>query len=333
VAKRDYYQVLGISRDASKDEIKRAYRTLAKKFHPDRNRTDPHAADKFKEVQEAYDALSDEKRRSAYDRFGHAGPAAGFGPDDVHFSAGPHGERVYQWSNRGGVDPGDLEDIFTRVGGSGDIFEELFGRGRGRTRGASGRRPRPAPSPQDVEYVANLSFDQAIHGTTIDVDVSGIAGDPDSHERLTVRIPPGVRDGQRIRLKGKGQAVEPGGPRGDLYIVSRVRPHPYFERIGDDIYLSVPISITEACLGAKVDVPTLHDTTRLTIPPGTASGTKLRLKGRGVKRKGSESGDQYVVVRIVAPRKLDPESKKLVESLQDRLKDEDPRRDVPWRTE
>lgn len=330
MAKRDYYDVLGVSRDASKEDIKRAYRNLAKKYHPDRNRADPNATEKFKEAQEAYDVLSDDKRRASYDRFGHAGAAGGFGPDDVHFSAGPQGQRVYRWSSTGGIDPGDLEDLFGQAGGAGDFFEELLGRGRRRRRSAGGRRTRPTPSPQDIEYTANLSFDQAVHGTSVDVDIAGIAGDPNSHERLSVRIPPGVRDGQRIRLKGKGQTLSAGGPRGDLFIICRVRSHPYFERDGHDIYLTVPVSVTEACLGAKIDVPTLDGTSRVTVPAGTASGTKLRLRGRGIKKKSGEAGDQYVVVRIVPPKQLDPESQKLVETLRDRLNGDDPRRNAPW---
>jgi len=336
MAKRDYYDILGVSRKASAEEIQRAYRKLAKQYHPDRNKSDPRAADKFKEVQEAYDALSDPQRRRTYDQFGLAGIHGGPGPEEVHFSAGPRGQRVYKWSSSGGIDPGDLEDLFGSIGEGEDFFERITGRGFANRRGRRRTRVRPAeevPPGQDAEQTANLSFEQAVRGTSIELDIVGAEGDRSSHERLTVRIPPGVVDGQRIRVRGKGLAGVPGGPRGDLYLVCRVRAHPYFERQGEDIYLTLPISVTEACTGTKVEIPTLDGPTMLTIPPGTASGTKLRLRGRGVARPGGgQRGDQYVVVKIVPPRSLTERQHRLLGELAASFGvQDDPRRDVPWK--
>lgn len=333
MAKRDYYEVLGVSRQASQAQIKRAYREKAKRYHPDRNKSDPRAAEKFKEVQEAYDTLSDEQQRAAYDRFGHAG--VGAKPEGVHFSVGPDGQRVYKWSPSGGIDPGDLEDLFSSFGvGGGDVFERFVGgfgrRRRGKEDGDRARKP--APKGKDVEQTANLSFEQAAQGTSIELDVAGLAGDPTSRERLTVRIPPGVRQGQRIRLKNKGLAEHPGGPRGDLYIVCKVRPHPYFERDGDDIYLTLPISVVEACLGTKVEIPTLDGPTVLTVPAGTASGTKLRLRGKGIARPDARTrGDQFVVARIVPPKQLTDRQRELLRELGESLGENDnPRRGASW---
>jgi DnaJ-class molecular chaperone len=258
--------------------------------------------------------------------------------------AGPGGQRVYTWSSQGG--PGgaevpieDLEDLFSIFGGGygqapggGSPFEDFFSRG-GR-RGAGARRGRPAPTAEpppavgrDVEHEITLGFEEAIRGTQMALRISreGAGG-----ETVSVKIPPGVRDGQRIRVRGKGQPAVGGGPAGDLYIICRVQPHPYFRRVDNDIYLELPLNLTEAALGTKVEIPTLEGKTVLTVPPGTPSGAKLRLKNLGVKPPGgSPRGHQYAVVRIVPPKDLAPEQKGLLEQFR-ATGENSPRRDVGW---
>lgn len=303
MAKRDYYDVLGVPKNATEAEIKRAYRRLAKQLHPDQNKNDKNAEARFKETQEAYSVLSDKEKRARYDRMGHAGEDFRFDP----------GGRTYTWTGTGGGDPidlGDLADMFdfggARGGVGGSVFDRFFG----------GTQTRTAPSgttPQDIEHPVSLQFEEAIRGTTLELKLS-IKGQ--SKQRISVRIPPGVRDGQKIRVKGQGQPSKGRRPAGDLYVVCRVQPHAYFERQGDDIYLTVPVTITEAALGAKIDLPTINGKRTVTIPPGTPSGTKLRLTGQGVADpKGNKSGDQYAVIKIVPPKKPTDEQRAMLESL------------------
>jgi curved DNA-binding protein len=310
MAKRDYYEVLGISRSASETEIKRAYRRLAKQYHPDRNKGNPDSESKFKEVQEAYDTLSDKEKRAQYNQFGHAGPAGGFHPTDDG--------TTWNWSGSGNqpFDFGDIMDMFgsgaagePRGRGGASSFEEFFGgRGRGRGRGA------PVAPAADIEHEVPLTFEQAIRGTTLDLQLHG--GKGRRIERISVHVPQGVHDGQRIRVRGKGQPDGAGRAVGDLYVVCRVQPHAYFLRHEDDIYLNVPITITEAALGAKIDLPTIDGVRTVTIPPGTASGTKLRLTGLGVPNpKGDGRGDQYAVIKIVPPKRLTDEQRNFLEKL------------------
>jgi curved DNA-binding protein len=320
MAKRDYYEVLGVSRSADLKEIKRAYHRLARKHHPDRNPGDPDAERRFKEVQQAYSVLSDPQKREMYDRFGHEGSGAG---------AGPQAGRVYTWSGRPGGADFDLDEILRQFGVGvgrepGGMFSEFLGRGRrGRRRAAE---PPPPPAQRDVEQDVTLTFEQAVSGTRMQIkrNEPGTAG-----ETIEVRVPPGVADGQRVRVRGKGP-VQPGGGRGDLYIVCRVKPHRYFHREGRDIYLDVPITITEASLGTRVRLPTLNGTVDLTIPPGTASGQKLRLRGRGVRDpKSGQTGDQYAVIKIVPPRQLTEAERSLLKQLADACR-QDPRADLGW---
>jgi curved DNA-binding protein len=334
MAKRDYYEVLGIKRDASEAEIKSAYRKLAKRYHPDRNKGDKSAEARFKEVQEAYDVLNDRTKRRQYDQFGQVGEGI---PEGVQWqSAGPGGTYGRVWTGGGGpgggieFDLGDLEEMFGGGGGLGGIFERFrHGQGAGR------RARRTAAAPErgdDIEHEVSLDFWQAIKGTTLDIHLSrpGSWGRTEA-EKITVRIPEGVQPGQRVRIRGKGQPSPGAGPSGDLYIVCRVLPHPYFKRLGNDIYVDVPISITEACLGAKVEIPTIDGITTVTIPPGTASGKKLRLKGRGVMDpRTRQRGDQYGVVRIVPPPTLSEREEALLEELQ-AVSTFDPRGQVEWR--
>jgi len=316
MAKQDYYKVLGVSRDASDKQIKSAYRRLARKYHPDVNKASD-AAEKFREATEAYEVLSDPQKRKIYDQFGHAGLEGQV--------RGPGGATQFRWSTGQGAGGFSVEDFFGRAGGGfmGMSLEEILDAlgGVGRKSRRPGRRRRGA----DLETHVELDFLQAARGATINLRLSGEGGP----ETLTVKIPPGVREGSKVRVKGKGQAG-PAGP-GDLYIITHVRPHPYFRREGRDIYVDLPISIAEASLGAKVDVPTLDGMMTVTIPPGTASSQRLRLRGKGVGAPGSDRrGDQYVVVRIVPPKTLSERGKELLGEFQS-VENYDPRRDVPWR--
>jgi DnaJ-class molecular chaperone len=309
---RDYYDILGVKKGATDDEIKKAYRKLAREFHPDRNPGDKKAEAKFKEVQEAYDVLSDSTKRGQYDRFGRVGPDGGAG--------GPGGPGFhFQWGGPGEfqqVDPGQAADLFRQffggggAGGFSDVgdVEELLGR-RGRASGGRGRKAAPAP---EVESEVTIPFLIAALGGTINLNVNG--------RELAVKIPVGVTDGQPIRLQGQA----PGG--GNLKLILHIQEHPYFRREGNNIILPVPISLAEAVLGAKIDVPTL-DGTKLTVkvPPGTSSGARLRLRGKGIA-----GGDQFIELKIVVPSSTDDKGRQLIEEYS-RLHPQDPRADLPWK--
>jgi curved DNA-binding protein len=325
---RDYYEVLGISKTATADQIKRAYRGLAKKHHPDRNPGDKSAESRFKEVQAAYEVLSDPEKRKLYDQFGRAdasGPSAGW-------RSGPSGSRVYTWKSGGGPDipVDDLDDLFNIFsgsaggqGGSGSMFDQFFMQGGGR-RGAAAETT--AASGSDIEYPVDLTFEQAVWGTKMDLTLADQnTGDA---QRISVSIPPGVADGQRIRVRGKGQPGAGRSRSGDLYIVCRIQPHRFFRRIDNDIYIELPLTLSEAALGTKVEIPTLGGRTMLTVPPGTPSGAKLRLKDQGVKpASGKPQGHQYAVVRIVPPKNPTPDQRQLLEQLR-QTETESPRRGI-----
>lgn len=327
MAERNYYQVLGVSRTASAAEIKSAYRKLAKQYHPDRNPGNKDAETRFKEVQAAYDVLGDAEKRKLYDQFGQAG--VGQAPGSPGWRAGADGQRAYTWRSGGGPDipVEDLDDLFSFFAGSGQRrtsaspFEDFIGK-------SAGRRRRPpqeqAPVGRDIEHPVSLSFDQAIRGTKLELSLMPAGGG--SPAKVEVRIPPGVSEGQRIRVRGKGQ---PGRPPGDLYIICQVQPHAYFRRVGDDIYLDLPLTLSEATLGTRVEIPTLDGRTVLTVPEGTSSGARLRLKGKGVQPAGDKPrGDQYAVIRIVPPKDLSPRQRELVEELK-RL-EKSPRDQLGW---
>jgi DnaJ-class molecular chaperone len=335
MSQRDYYEVLEVSRGASPDQIKTAYRRLAKKYHPDRNRGDKTAESRFKEVQEAYEVLSDPAKRRVYDQHGHAG-VHGNGPAGPQAggwrSAGRGPSRAHTWSSGGEVPIENLEDLFTVFGGMGDqggsSFEEIFGRGR---RGRGGRRTRGPAAPtqpgEDIEHEMPISFDESVHGGERQLQFTS----PDGHvQTMTVRIPKGVRDGQRIRVRGKGQMSATGGPAGDLFIVCRIQPHPVFRRLGDDVYINLPLTVSEATLGTRVEIPTLDGRTVLKVPPGTPSGARLRLKDRGVQPPGDKPrGHQYAVVQIVPPKNLTAAQTRLLEEFR-ALGEGAPRADLPW---
>lgn len=302
----DFYAVLGVSKGADADAIKKAYRKLARDLHPDKNPGNASAETRFKAVNRAYETLSDEKKRKLYDEFGEDALREGFDADRA---------RAYkQWQSRGGGGGGfgggrvNLEDLFGggMPGGSveyetsGDPFGDIFG-GRGRRRGPTRGR--------DVEQELTIDFASAVRGTNIQLRR------PDQVEPVTVRIPPGADEGSRVRVPGQGARSPNGGPPGDLVLVLHVEPHALFQREGDDLKLDVPITLTEAFRGGKVKVPTFDGSVAVKVPPGTSSGTVLRLRGKGVARKGREPGDLYVRFMIKLPRfegALPPEVEKLL---------------------
>jgi DnaJ-class molecular chaperone len=307
---RDYYDVLGVKRNASEDDIKKAYRKLAREHHPDRNPGDKKAEAKFKEVQEAYDVLSDKTKRSQYDRFGRVGPDGGVGggPGGTTFRWGTGGPGGFQE-----VDPQHAADMFREMFGGGlggfggmEDVDEIFGRGSRR-----GNRGRRQQAPPETESEVTIPFVTAALGGSVTLQVDG--------RELSVKIPAGVSDGQSLRLQGQG----PGG--GNLRLKLRIQAHPYFRREGNNIILEVPVSVAEAILGAKVDVPTL-DGSRLTVkvPPGTSSGARLRLKGKGIA-----GGDQYIEIKVVVPSTIDDKSRQLIEEFA-RLNPQSPRSGLGW---
>jgi molecular chaperone DnaJ len=370
-AKQDYYETLGVSRKATQKEIRAVYRKLARKYHPDLNPGDKSSEEKFKQVQEAYDVLSDAKKRQMYDQFGFepsgggAAPPEGT-PDGVHFDFG-------------GFDFG--------AGGGGASFRDLFSQVFRGGAGASARAGIDQEPGTDLEYQVDITFWEAMRGTVRKLTVArletcsachgaGSIGQPQvcsvcggtgqvtqtsgkmrfnltctrcggtgripticktcggdgrvrRAETLDVRIPAGVSTGSRVRVAGHGNAGTGGAPAGDLYIITDVQPHPYFDRRGDDLYTVVPITVTEASLGAKIEVPTLDGRSLLRVPPGTNSGQKLRLRDKGVPsvRAPGKRGDLYVELQVVVPKPVDEKVRNLLRELA-KLDAEDPRRDL-----
>lgn len=291
---RDYYAALGVSKTASPKDLTKAYRALARKYHPDASGGDD---ERFKQVSAAYDIVGDEAKRKEYDQVRAMGPMPG------GFAGGPRGS---QGSHQVRLD--DLEDF----GGLGDILGGLFG-GKQRSRG-----PMPVAG-ADVETQIHLEFDDAIAGAKVSVPVDG--------STVKVAIPQGVAHGQRIRLRGRGRPGHNGGPNGDLYVVVQVKKDALFGRKGVDLLLTVPIAFAEATLGANVTVPVINGSTKtLKIPAGTRSGRKFRVKGEGVTRK-DETGDLLVTVEVQVPQKLSRSERKAVETLRDAFKD-DPRAEM-----
>jgi len=326
----DYYQMLGVSRSATNDEIQKAYRKLAKKYHPDLNPDDKAAQKKFKEVQQAYDVLGDEKKRPLYDQFGPAfeqiqqggGPQwRGHVPPDVEaFDFGD----VFGGRGRtggGGSVPPELEDLLRQFTGGGGGFQ-FGGSGGGRRRGR-----RPAQPGADVQHDVEVPFRTAVTGGEVNLRLRRPSG---KSETLSVKIPAGIDDGKTIRLRGQGEPSTNGGPAGDLLITIRAQPHSHFRRDGLDLIVRVPVTLAEAALGAKVDVPTPQGAITLKVPPGTSSGTRLRAKGQGVRKADGTTGDLYAEIAIVMPKQLDEESAELVRKLDSRLRQGDVRAELEW---
>lgn len=311
---KDYYKTLGVEKSASQDEIQKAYRVLARKYHPDLNKDDRAAKKKFQDVQQAFEVLGDATKRQKYDRFGAAfegaerpGGAPNWGP------GGP----------AGAFEGIDLSQLFGGGEGGGG-FGDLFGQFR---RGASGgsRRGGGRARAPDLEYEAQVPFVTAITGGKIQLELPRPSGKIDS---ISVTIPPGVEDGAKIRLRGQGDATAEGSSS-HLLLTIRVQPHPWFTRRGDNLHVRVPLSLVEAIDGAKVDVPTPKGTVSLKVPPGSTSGTKLRIKGHGVAVADKPAGDLFAEIQIVAPKKLDAD---LLERLRkiEREKPTEPRQDLHW---
>lgn len=384
MATENYYETLGVGKKASTEEIRKAYKKLARKFHPDLNPGDKVAEDRFKKLQEAYQVLSDAKKREVYDQYGFysenvpPGGAGGFrGAPGMDFNGFDFGDFAGAAGAAGGfgAQPGG--------GGFRDLFEQFF-RGQGTERGTQ----RPAPQAgTDLEYALDIDFWQAIRGTQVRLTVnrqeqcatcggSGSAGGaetvcPQCHgsgnveqaagamrfrmacsrcggtgrlrntcptcrgdgrvmrqETVEVRIPSGARTGSRLRIAGKGNAGSSGAPAGDLYITTRVRPHPVFHRDGDDIQVQLPVTVSEAGLGARIEVPTIDGKATLRIPPGTQNGQKLRMREKGVlNAKTGARGDQIVEVLLRAPDTRDEQVRDLLRQLGEADR-EDPRRDL-----
>ncbi|TWU27153.1 Curved DNA-binding protein [Novipirellula galeiformis] len=315
VVAEDLYQILGVARDATKDDIKKAHRKLALKYHPDKNQDDKTAREKFKRVQEAYDVLSDEEKRAAYDRYGadfekirgggfnpHAGGGGGAGFEGLDL------EQIF--GGRGG---GDVKF----EGGFSDFFEQLMGGGArgGAGRGAGrGRRAAPPQRGGNIRHELELPLQTAVLGGTTEFYLNRTG----KNEKLSVTIPPGVETGSKIRLRDQGEPSPNGGPRGDLILLIKVSDHPHFRRIGKNLELKLPVSLSEAMLGAKIDVPTPSGTVTLSVPAGTSSGRRLRLKGQGIRNRDGSAGDLIVELQIRLPESIDDESKELVEKFAER---------------
>ncbi|MGH9881253.1 MAG: DnaJ C-terminal domain-containing protein [Pyrinomonadaceae bacterium] len=339
VKTRDYYEVLGLSRSASGDEVKTAYRKLARKFHPDLNPGDKAAEERFKELQEAYDVLSDAENKKLYDEYGENWRAVKQGGGTP--PPGAQGFRTGSRSQAGGFDFSDFDFGGFGSAGGADIFEEMFGRarrGRGRRTGRG----------QDVEAEIELTLEEAHRGVrrTLQMQVAetcptcngtgvikdnqpcqtcGGIGQVIRPKTLEVNIPAGVRDGSTIRLAGQGGAGMNGAQAGDLYLHVRLRPHPRFKVNGDDLELELPIAPWEAVLGAKVEAPTIDGKVELNIPKGSQNGQRLRLRGQGLNKRKGGRGDEFVRLKIVVPKEVSAEEeRRLYEELR-RVSRFDPR--------
>ncbi len=293
---KDYYAVLGLEKSAAATQIKKAYRKLALKYHPDKNPDDAKAEERFKEITEAYAVLSDPEKKQQYDQFGEAGFHQRFSQEDI-----------FRNSNLG--------DIFKEFGfgGGDDPFGQLFGN-RGGHQGCGGhQQPRPMKG-QDYLMRITIPFRQAVLGgeRRVDLDRNG------QNEQLQVRIPAGVDAGQKLRISGKGGAGSNGGPAGDLMLEINITNDPRFRREDRDLFTTVKTSFSGACLGSSVNVETLEETKRIKIKPGTQNGSKVRLKGFGVPgRPGKQAGDLYAVIEVEIPAELSAEQKELLEKLKE----------------
>ena len=311
----DLYALLGVPKNADADAIKKAYRKLASKLHPDKNPGNAAAEARFKQVNHAYDVVGDAKKRAIYDEFGEEGLREGFDPEKARsyrdWSRQGRGAAAYG----GGGQGLDVEDLFGHgsSGNLGDMFEGLMGRAR-RTRG-------PIRGP-DLESEVTIDFSSAVRGSTLELRPQGPVAAP-----VTVRIPAGAGEGNRVRINGQGGASPNGGQKGDLVLTLHVTPHPYFRREGEDLHLDLPITVAEAYHGAKVRVPTVEGAVSLKVPEHTKSGQMLRLRGKGVAKKGREPGDLYVHFLVQIPSDATPEVADLVDRLS-KFQPGDPREDI-----
>ncbi|MEW6378529.1 MAG: DnaJ C-terminal domain-containing protein [bacterium] len=319
---QDYYQVLGVPRNASQDDIQRAYRKLARKYHPDINKS-PDAEERFKKINEAYEVLKDPEKRKRYDMLGE------------NWRAGQDFTPPPGWDFRGGraagtgggtwrgVNFSDLGDIGGLGGGKfSDFFETLFGAGLGGFRTAGGRTQAGdwTARGQDREAEITIPLEDAYQGAKKTISLESVrpdaAGQPQRvTQNLEVTIPAGITDGKRIRLSGQGEKGMGGGPPGDLYLRVHIAPHPVFQLKGHDLIVEVPVTPWEAALGAQVEVPTMEGTARVKIPAGVQSGQRLRLRGKGLPMSGGMRGDLYAMIQVAVPKTLDPKERELFEEL------------------
>ena len=302
----DLYKILGVERGAKREVIQKAYRKLARQYHPDLNPGDEKAEERFKEIASAYAVLSDEKRRADYDEFGEVSLESGFDAEEARRMREQFGQR-FGYGGQPGHSPGQDEYHF---GGIDDLFGRMFGGA-----GGQGRAIRLRGS--DVEASLELDFMEAVHGGEKRLSLNRPTAEGGMKaENVTVRIPPGVDSKGRLRIPGKGGLGLGGGEPGDLWVTVQVRPHPFFKRDGRNLTLELPIHVSEAILGARVEVPTLDGRATLTIPPGTDGGARLRLRGKGVPAaRGKPAGDLLVRVQIRVPKELEDEAKSTVETL------------------
>ena len=331
---KDYYKILGLEKSATKDEIKRAFRKLARKYHPDVNPDEPKTGEKFKEINEAYSILSDDKKREMYDKFGvvEGDPSsyqqwAGGMPRGGRVQRGPDGT-TYYYSTSGSPGDFDFSEIFGNGGGNrtsrgfggfdffndlGDIFDVFTKKGSSSRVRDSGFGARPTEG-EDLRYDMEISFMDAFHGGERKISYT----DPTTGQQATlnVKIPRGIKDQQKLRLKGKGMPGMNGGPSGDLYINVNVKPHPNFKLKNNDIYVEKEIPFTMAALGGKIEVPGIERTLTVTIPPGTEDGSLLRLKNQGFYKTGSDQrGNQLIKIKIRVPKKVNKTQQELLEKL------------------
>jgi curved DNA-binding protein len=314
---RDYYQSLGVSKSAPQDEIKRAYRKLARQYHPDVNPGDKAAEDRFKEINEAYEVLSDPDKRKKYDQFGSQWQQferGGGRPEDFWQQWGGAQGRPGARTTYTNINPEDLQSIFGEGAGEGgfsDFFETLFGRGGQGFGSERGPRARPRKG-RDTEQTVQVTLEEAFRGTTRSLQW-------EDGRQVQARIPPGVRTGSRVRFRGEGTPGLAGGEAGDLYLRVEVLPHAVFQREDDDLRLSVPVDVYTAILGGQIEVPTLERPLRLTIPPETSNGRVFRLRGQGMPhlRRPEQRGDLFATVDVQLPRHLTDEEKTLFEQLRE----------------
>lgn len=316
----DYYEILGVTRSANADEIQKAYRKLARKYHPDLHEDKELAKEKFQQIQHAYDILSDPEKRRMYDQLG---------PDFEQMGgrgANPFGDGGAQF---------DFSQLFGNSAGPGggggfeDIFRQFAGGGGGGHRGGpSGQRTQPQPPPNlDIDQTITIPFATAVLGGQHQVSFQRSTG---KVETIDVKIPIGIQDGKKIRLRGQGRSGQRGGQRGDLLIKIKVASHPYYRRTENNLHVRFPITLAESLQGAKVDLSTPHGTITVSIPAGSTSGKPLRLKGMGVKPPGKTAGDLLVELEVAMPESLNDEQQKALDDFVAQLDQPNPRTEIAW---